>query len=275
MKVAVALVTEKISNVRRFVPKVRLSNNNFVQGFNVGKSENIITEFSVPKVIKNIIHLFKPKEFLSVQSSIIAKIETPYGRFDDIPDPKDLKYGSVDRIMAEIYSQQAQTGYPGYTVNHNIEQLRHVPDAVKDLIKPLDVRADGHIDQNTINKAYNIAKKAGKVSPYEYPPTFAGKPDLASEAQPTLGRGSLEHLGTELSAELPADISGGGKFIEALDSRFKIFDGMDSNIEIDSEHLTDLTSNVSDAIDSDILHNIVKKSGDVLGDLLDSISDLH
>lgn len=262
-----SLVTESLTPIRRILSNTECVNT-YVTSLNRLKKGNDTQAIIVPKFIKKLVNkFFKRKELETAQAPIITKMEMPYYRFGEVPDPKDLEYNSAQRKLAEIYVRQAENGIPGYTVERNIEAMRSVPDVVKNMLNPLDVQADGHIDQNTINKAYDIAKKAKKISPYEYPPMFAGKPEeLLSDAS-----NSLETLHPHIASEITS-LEGNA---ELLDSRFKIFEGVDSDIDINSEHISDIASNVGDALDSDVIRSIIKKSGDGITDILDSITDLY
>lgn len=258
-----SLVTESITPIRRILSNTECVNT-YITSINRLKQGNETQAIIVPKFIKKLVNkFFKPKELETVQAPIITKMEMPYYRFGEVPDPQDLAYNSAQRKLAEIYVRQAESGIPGFTVERNIEAMRSVPDVVKEMLNPLDVQADGHIDQNTINKAYDIAKKAKKISPYEYPPMFAGKPEELSNALETLH----PHIASEITP-----LEGN---TELLDSRFKIFEGVNSDIDINSEHISDIASDVGDALDSDVFRSIIKKSGDGLTDMLDSITDLY
>lgn len=272
----VMLNTEKIYTIRRMFQNNELSRKNFITNIKTSALQISDTNSTQNKFIKKVINFFKPKdkEFNVEQSPIIAKLEGQYGRFD-IPDPKNLKYGSVDRILAEIYVKQAKNGEPGYIIKHNLEQIRDVPDAVKELIKPRDIYPDGHIDQNTINKAYSIAKKAGEISPYEYPPSFAGETNISEGNITNLLSKSIDATEGDISHEIPSDISGLDTPVDVVDSRFKIFDKIDSDNGIDVDNLTDLSAQTTDILDSDVIENVVKKSGNILENLLDSLPDFH
>lgn len=267
----VMLNTENFYTVRRILKNNGLLEKNPIQKLSTSTPKISDANYTPNRIIKKIVNFFKPKEFNVENSPIIAKLETPYGRYEDIPDPKDLKFDSVDRIMAEIYIKQAKNGYPGYTVNHNIEQLRNVPDAVKELIKPRDIGADGHIDQNVINKAYSIAKKAGEISPYEYPPSFAGEKHISEETVSN----ALSEAGVDISQELPTDISGLDTSVDVVDSRFKIFDKVATDNGIDVDNLADLSEHTTGILGEELMENIVKKSGNLLENLLDSLPDFH
>lgn len=272
----VMLNTEKIYTIRRIFQNNKLLRENFIPNLKTSASQIPDINYTQNNFIKKIINFFKPKEFNVEKSPIIAKLETPYGRYDDIPDPKDLKFDSVDRIMAEIYIKQAKNGvYPDYTINHNIEQLRHVPDAVKELIKPRDISPNGHIDQNTINKAYSIAKKAGEISPYEYPPSFAGETNISEGTIPNLLSKSIDATEGDISHEIPSDISGLDAPLDVVDSRFKIFDKINPDNGIDVDNLADLSEHTTDILGSELIENVVKKSESFLENLLDSLSDFH
>lgn len=262
-----SLVTESLIPIRRILSNAEHINT-YVPAFNRMRQGNETHVIIVPKIITKLVNkFFKPKELETVHAPIITKMEMPYYRFGEIPDPQDLAYNSAQRKLAEIYVRQAQSGIPSYTVERNIEAMRSVPDVVKDMLNPLDIQADGHIDQNTINKAYDIAKKAKSISPYEYPPMFAGKPEeILSETSETL---------ESLKPHITSEITSLEDNIEILDPRFKIFEEGSPNLDIDSEHLSSITSNVGEALDSDIIQNIIKKSGDDIADMLDAFTDLY
>ena len=174
--------------------------------------------------------------------------------------------------MAEIYVKQAKNGEPGYIIKHNLEQIRDVPDAVKELIKPRDISPDGHIAQNTINKAYSIAKQAGEIPTYKYPPTFAANVDISEST--SLSK-SIDAPQIDISHEIPSEISGLDAPVDVVDSRFEIFNKIDSDNGIDVDNLTDLSAQMTDILDSDVIENVVKKSGNILENLLDSLPDFH
>lgn len=260
-----SLVTETFTPIRRVLSNAG-GTNSYVPRYNITKSAKTINGIETPKFIKKIVNrLFKPKEVETVHSPIIAKMEMPYYRFGEVPDPKDLDYNSAQRKLAEIYVRQTEGGMPGYTVERNIEAMRTVPDVVKEMIKPLDIQADGHIDQNTINKAYDIAKKAKKISPYEYPPMFAGKPTpinqplSTSSTEPILLRDNIDNFNPEYN-----------RIFEDLDDNLHT---ITDSISMDQELSVDKISSV---LDSDFIEqgdSIVKKVGNLLDGLSDIISD--
>lgn len=269
----VMLNTEKIYTIRRMFQNNELSRKNFIPNIKTSALQISDTNSTQNKFIKKVINFFKPKdkEFNVEQSPIIAKLEGQYGRFD-IPDPKNLKYGSVDRILAEIYVKQAKNGEPGYIIKHNLEQIKEVPDVVKKMIKPHDISPNGHIAQNTINKAYSIAKQAGEIPTYKYPPTFAANVDISEST--SLSK-SIDAPQIDISHEIPSEISGLDAPVDVVDSRFEIFNKIDSDNGIDVDNLTDLSVQTTDILDSDVIENVVKKSGDILENLLDSLPDFH
>ncbi len=267
----IMLNVKNIPKIKNILKYNNLRKSNISKHINLSPQQVSNNNYNQNKLIKKIIKFFKPKDFKEQQSPIIGKLETPYGRYENIPDPNDLKFDSVDRIMAEIYIKQAKDGYPSYTINHNIEQLRTVPEAVKKLIKPLDINPNGHIDQNTINKAYSIAKKAGDIPPYEYPPTFAGENHISEETISNI----IPERGVDISQELPPDISKVDNSIDVVDSRFKIFDKVATDNSIDVDNITDLSEQTSDILSSELMENAIKKSGNLLENLLDSLPDFH
>ncbi len=274
----VMLNTEKIYTIRRMFQNNELYRKNIIPNMKTSALQISDTNSTQNKFIKKVINFFKPKdkEFNIEQSPIIAKleIESPYGRFD-MPDYENLKYGSAERKLAEIYVTQAKNGDPSYIIKHNLEQIRHIPDEVKELISQQDISPNGQIDQNKINKAYSIAKKAGKISPYEYPPSFAGETNISEGNITNLLSKSIDAPQIDISHEIPSEISGLDAPVDVVDSRFEIFNKIDSDNGIDVDNLTDLSAQTTDILDSDVIENVVKKSRNILENLLDSLPDLH
>lgn len=255
----VVQVAETVYNARKFIPGIERINGNAVRR-SVNSLNAETNTIPVPKFIKRLVNLFrKPKDFDVVESPIIARMDSYYDRIGDITNDRYLEpvgkglYGTVDEKLAEIYMNQSQVGLPSTILQQNIEAMGRVPEEVKMLLKPQDITYDGHVDQQMVNKAYAMAKKAGKISQYEYAPYFAGK----------------LHEPSELSAEI---ITPNNK-LEAIDSRFNIFEDAGSGGDAISEHLEDITVGVHDLISetvaSEVTENIFKKAGDFLENLLD------